>query len=477
MLEVTASKLNRELLRAGFECVAINARIGIHIIDSDGITRYYNDAMSQIEGIDKVSIIGKHILEFYQDWTEDNSTLLTVLKTGKEIYRPNQRYTNMLGVPIMTVNTSMPIISRNRIIGALEIAENITGVSQLSDELLRLREELNQDKPKKKRKNYYTFDMLVGKDAKYLAAINTAKQAAASNSSVIIYGDTGTGKELFAQSIHHQSVRRKAPFIAINCAALPETLLENILFGSVKGSFTGAENRPGLFEQADGGTLFLDEFNSMSYNLQSKLLRVLQESSVRRVGGLEEIVVDVRIIAATNIEPKKLLESGELRRDLYYRINVISIRLPSLKERRGDIKLILDYFLREFNVRLKRDVWLIESDLEQKLLAYDWGGNVRELRNFVESALNTIGDEHIISIEHLPTHWRELLYQHSDVKESTSEAQKIDLNREIAKFEEKMIREALVFYKGNITKAAASLSISRQNLQYKIKNLKNKPVL
>ncbi len=447
---------------------------GVHVVGADGRTIIYNRAMEKIEGMSAKDVVGKHILKAYSGWQDDNSTLLTVLKTGQPIHRSSQKYLNLAGRPIVTVNTTVPLYDAGQLIGALEVASNMTDVSNLSEELIKLRQQLIKPQRRARGAKHYSFDMLIGEDPKYLRAVKQAFQAAQSSSNIVIYGETGTGKELFAQSIHYESARAKKPFIAVNCAALPETLLEATLFGTTRGSFTGAVDRPGLFEQADGGTLFLDELNSMSLNLQSKLLRVLQESYIRRIGGLKDIAVDVRIIAATNERPTKLLARGELRNDLYYRINVMMIEVPGLRERPQDIDLLISHFLYELNNKLGKDVWYIDEEITPYLYRYDWPGNVRELLNFLESALNMVGDEHIIKREHLPQHWQELISSQEFVAKKsrqieTDGAAQIDLNRELALIEKQLIVERLLRHNGNITKIAASLGISRQNLQYKLK--------
>ncbi len=305
-----------------------------------------------------------------------------------------------------------------------------------------------------------------------MKAIKIARRATKTSSSVLIIGDTGTGKELFAQSIHYESKRRKQVFIAQNCAALPDSLLESLLFGSMKGSFTGAVDRPGLFEQADGGTLFLDEINSMSQNLQAKLLRVLQENYIRRVGGNRDIPVDVRIISATNVSPKVLLEKEILRKDLFYRINVIPIYIPSLVERREDIPLLVDHFISYYNKLLGKDVWMVSDELMEKFMTYEWVGNIRELKNFIESSMNMMdADERVITFEHMPAHIDGVLNigYRNGIKHQYADFE--GLKSFLFKKEKEIIEEFMKMHHGNITKAANALGISRQSLQYKLKSL------
>ncbi len=443
---------------------------GIHVIDKNGKTILYNLAMEEIEGLEAGQVIGNHLLDVFPSLNEETSTLLKVLKTGKTIKKYKQSYLNLKGKKISTINTTLPIIAHNNIIGAIEIAKNITKVSNLSEQILKLQQKLIEpDKNNREIKNYYTFDNLIGKDKSFLKAISFAKRASRTSSSVLIYGETGTGKELFAQSIHYESDRREKPFIAQNCAALPETLLESILFGTSKGSFTGAVDRAGLFEQANGGTLFLDEINSMSLPLQAKLLRVLQENYIRRVGGLKEIPIDVRIIAATNENPLEAIEKNHIRRDLYYRINVISIEIPPLRERIEDISLLIDYFIRHYNKELKKDVWIISEELLEAFLNYRWPGNVRELQNFIESAMNMVLEEHVIKKEHLPSYVEELMIQNNSLKLEREFKDIDNLNDYLETLERGIIQSYLNRNQYNITKTSRSLGISRQNLQYKIK--------
>jgi len=462
-----------KILQLAMQKILHEVEEGIHIIDDKGITLLYNSAMEKIEGLDADMVIGRHLLDVFPNWTNENSTLLTALKTGKPVSRQNQSYLNFKGKMISTVNTTYPIYDDDFLVGAVEIATNFTEVSNMSEQIVELQRKLMKPQKELKEKkgiNKYTFDNLIGMDKLFLNAVKVAKKATESSSSVLVHGETGTGKELFAQSIHYGSSRSDKPFIAQNCAALPENLLESILFGTTKGSFTGAVDRPGLFEQAEGGTLFLDEINSMEITLQGKLLRVLQERYIRRVGGTNEIPVNVRIIAASNEDPFKLLDEGIIRRDLFYRINVINVGIPSLRERNGDIKILVDHFLRGFNEEMGKDVWMLSKDLEEAFMNYSWSGNIRELRNFVETAMNLVGDEHVLSFEHIPHYYQEMLKKNvsvsgkiSDIKDDES------ISDYLMNIEREIIESYMVKYDNNISRTSQKLKISRQNLQYKLK--------
>ncbi|MBU5437010.1 sigma 54-interacting transcriptional regulator [Tissierella sp. MSJ-40] len=439
---------------------------GIHIIDKSGKIVYYNLFGQSIDGIERERAIGRHLLEIYPSLTEETSTLLTVMKTGESIHKKEQTFLNYKGEKITTINSSIPIKSRGKILGALEISKDITQVRQMSEKIVDLQNRLYSNKKEKSSLNknkelaQYTFLDIIGENKEMLRLKALAIKAAESDASVLIYGDTGTGKELFVHSIHNASPRRYKPFITQNCAALPANLLEGILFGTVKGGFTGAEDRSGLFELAHGGTLFLDEINSMPLELQAKLLRVLQDGSIRRVGGTNTINVDVRIVAATNIPPEEAVEKKQLRKDLYYRLNVVSFEIPPLRERKDDIPLLTDYFIKKFNHKLGKSVKKVSEDVLDVFSRYEWGGNVRELEHLLEGIMS-IYDVEVIEVEHLP----QKLSKYSKKLKKKVETSLTEILEET---ERNIIMEALIDTGNNITHTAEMLKIPRQTLQYKI---------
>jgi len=286
---------------------------------------------------------------------------------------------------------------------------------------------------------------------------------------VLIYGETGTGKELFAQSIHYSGIRGNKPFIAQSCAAIPESLLESLLFGTAKGGFTGAVEREGLFEQANGGTLLFDELNSMSLSLQAKLLRVLQEGYIRRVGGTKDIPIDVRIIATTNEDPNDCIRQGTMRKDLYYRLSVINVFIPPLRERINDIEMLCNYFIKKYNKVLNKNIESISGDVINKFKEYAWPGNVRELENFIESAMNFASFDDVILTED---------YFVSSKFISTDRLYPLNLDYQLDEkslpeildnIENELIKNTLEKYNYNITKTSKHLGIKRQTLQHKLK--------
>ncbi|MDD3437906.1 MAG: sigma 54-interacting transcriptional regulator [Clostridiaceae bacterium] len=446
-----------------------NIDIGIHVVDSSGKTIIYNQAMADMEGLDINEVMGKSILDIFPSLTTETSTLLTVLKMGKPIYNKYQTYLNNKGKQISTLNSTIPIRISQGKIGALEIAKNITKEKELSDKLVYLHQELASKDIDGSSLKGYTFRNLIGEDEKFLNAVEIARKTAMSSSTVLIYGETGTGKELFAQSIHNESSRKHKPLIAQNCAALPESLLEGILFGTVKGSFTGAINRPGLFEQANGGTLMLDEINSMGHQLQAKLLRVLQEGNIRRIGGLSDIPVDVRILATTNEDPLVLLQKGILRKDLYYRLNVISVSIPPLRERKTDIMLLTDHFIKKYNNILQKDIWYVSNEVKEAFLNYNWPGNVRELENIIESAINMVNRGHVIKPEHISQEMSEVMFKAGKNNHYLNLNEDQPLDRIVAEVEKGLILEALQKCENNISRSAEMLGLKRQTLQHKLK--------
>jgi arginine utilization regulatory protein len=359
-------------------------------------------------------------------------------------------------------------------------------VDQLHKQIIDLQEKLTnltQSSGKRKAKSAlaakYRFQDIIHMSPALHQVITHCKQAAKSDSSVMIYGETGTGKELFAQSIHSASKRSNGPFLAINCAALPENLLEALLFGTEKGAYTGAESRAGLFEQADHGTLLLDEINSMNINVQSKLLRVLQDGMIRRVGGASEIHVDVRVLSNINIPPHQAIAEGKLRQDLYYRLGVVNISIPPLRQRREDIALLAKHFIMQLNRKLNKNVSDLSPEALELCRNYSWPGNVRELQHTIEHAMNILpADRALIGPEdlHLSAMVPETAAGSFSPPAKMPEARPApkappaaSLNRQVRDTERETICKALRICGGNITRAASLLKMSRQNLQYRIK--------
>ena len=442
---------------------------GIHVVNTDGKTIFYNEVAARHDGMSVKEVLGKHLFEAFPSLTEDSSTLLRVIKTTKPIYNQTQVYVNLHGIRIDTINTTLPIFLDNEIIGAVEIAKDYSRMKLLAERLLDLQKGLQKRSKKKAMKQVkYTLNDLMTVNPNFISLKAEAKKLAKSDSSILVYGESGTGKELFVQGLHQASFRSDGPFIAQNCAAIPETLLESILFGTSKGSYTGAVERKGLFELADEGTLFLDELHSMPIELQAKLLRVLEDGMIRRVGSSQSISVNVRVIAAMNIHPTKALQDEKLRSDLYYRLNVFTFSLLPLRERQEDILYLANYFIQEFNRKLNKHIQGIEKNLETFFRQFQWPGNVRELKHTIEYMMNIcVGDW--LTAEDLPI----MLKQLSPASQNQMILNgQLSLRKNVEELEKRLIADAIKVSGGKINQAAKLLEIPRQTLQYKLKKIK-----
>ncbi len=439
-----------------------NVNEWIHVIDSEGKTVYYNKRMEELEQLTGKEVLNKPFDKVFQ--SVGDSTMLRSLHTKEIIKDELQSYINRYGKQITTVNTTIPIIEDDEVIAVMEIAQNVTRIQEMSDTIRELKGVSNSSEGKKELPKY-SFESIIGKSNALGKSLHIARKASRIDASVFIFGETGTGKELIAQSIHYASDRHDKPFVAQNCAAIPEALLEGILFGTSKGGFTGAVDRAGVFEQANGGTLLLDEINSMPFEIQAKLLRVLQEGYIRRVGGNKDIPIDVRIIAISNESAKELLERGTFRKDLYYRLNVINIDVAPLRERREDILPLAESFIKKYNQKMNKKVWMLSEDAKKILLEYSFPGNVRELENIIARGISLVDDEHVLSasmldLAEIGAEPIEMNYHRLDG---------VSLDQHLEEIERSIIKKKMIEYDGNISKAASELGIKRQTLQHKLK--------
>jgi transcriptional regulator with PAS, ATPase and Fis domain len=330
------------------------------------------------------------------------------------------------------------------------------------------------DQVRRNRSAKYTWDDIVSKGARLKVSLKQAQSAAETQSSVVILGESGTGKELFAQAIHNASKRADKPFIAINCAALPENLVESTFFGYAEGSFTGARKggQAGLFEEADGGTLLLDEISEMPLELQAKLLRVLQENEITRIGSSKPVAVNVRIICTCNRDLNDCVEEGSFRADLYYRLNVIDIFLPPLRDGKGDIPSLATSILRNISVQEDRPTMQIDKRTMDILLTYDWPGNVRELNNALERAAS-LSDHEILQPEHLSARIRGTTSRAPIQKKGQKNDERRNLKSSLAEAGHNLILETLDRHNGNRTRTAKELGISVTTLWRRMQEAKN----
>lgn len=458
------------------ESMLTNLKQGMLVVDTNADVIFYNEPVTNIAGIDPKEAIGKNILDIFPDLNPETSTFYYVLKTKKPVIDHVQRYVNYRGDHVTTVTSTMPLMEGDKIIGAFELYRDSSSARELSEKIISLQKELyqkvsDQRELSKSSNAIYTFDDIIGESPVMIELKQKAKKIADSSSPVLVYGETGTGKELLVHAIHNASIiRRNKPFIAQNCAALPKTLLEGIIFGTTEGSFTGAKNKPGLFELANGGTLFLDEINSMDIELQAKLLRVLQDGVVRRLGGEKTLVVDVRIISSTNISPQEAVEKKLLRDDLYYRLNVIPMVIPPLRERKQDIPVLIEFFIKQYNEKLNKNVKQVTPEVMDIFLDYSWPGNVRELKSTIESIMNFMeGDT--ISLKDLHARNNGHFYQsrNRQTPNYNGISELPPLNEAVENFEKNLILKAIIKGKGNYAKAARLLKVPRQTLHNKIK--------
>lgn len=397
------------------------------------------------------ALVGQNFFDVFENLNAKNSSMIRAMEVGLPVYVENQLLQTKGQEGIHISSLSIPIKSGRAVVGAIDLSmEEMTDGEEEPESVELTSEQIpvgGAGKLKKHSGASFTMEDIIAVDEKMKNARDYIPVVAACDLPVMIYGETGTGKEVFAQSIHNASERRDKPFIAQNCAALPDTLLESILFGTSKGAFTGAMENKGLFELADGGTLFLDEINSMPLFLQSKLLRVLQDGSFRSLGGSETKRTNVKIIAATNVEPLEAIEKGQLRRDIYYRLSMMSIRIPPLRERKADIGHFVKFYVNKHNGTFHKQVQYVSKDLLKKLEEYDWPGNVRELEHVIVYGMSMV-DEASTLLQYKDIKGKLLLEKQVDRKktpESLEEVPKLcsSLREAVAAYEEKLIWQAL----------------------------------
>jgi len=429
---------------------------GMVLVDAEGRILKFN--YEKLMGIKEKDVIGKHVSEVI-----DNTRLHIVIKTGKKEINDIQKIQGR-----DMIASRIPIIKNGKILGAIgsvlfkdvrEIKSLIQRIETYKNNFYKYKGEIRI-----MHEATYSFDHIITQNKRMEHLKEVAKRAAESNSTVLIQGESGTGKEYFAHSIHKASYRKYGAFVRINCAAIPRELLEAELFGYEEGAFTGAkkEGKLGKLEIANGGTVLLDEIGTMPLEMQAKLLRVLEEREFERIGGTERIDLDIRVIASTNEELEDAMVKGKFRQDLYYRLNVIRLNIPAVRERIDDIPLLSDHIIEELSKKLGIQPKTISPETMKIFQRYDWPGNVRELRNVIESALNIVKGS-VIHPEYLPDY-----IQKKGKGGSDSIGESPLLKEIVAKVEIKAIREAIKDANGNRTLAAKKLGIHRTALYKKI---------
>lgn len=428
---------------------------GIIVTNNKGIVEYYTNYRPDINNLKESDAIGKHILSVYPTLTEETSSIMRVLKTGKSIFNEFQTLTSYKCQTINAINSTLIIKENENVIGVVDVSRYVDDCYQRQDIVLSI-------KNNELKKSLYTIDDIITCSQTVNDIKEKIKKISKTDSTVLIYGETGTGKELVAQSIHTSSNRKSKRFVSQNCASIPSTLLESILFGTTKGSYTGAENRPGLFEIANGGTLFLDEINSMEISVQAKILKAIEEKKITRIGGVEAIDTDIKIISAINENPSLCIKEKKLREDLFYRLSVVQLDLPPLRERKEDIKYLTRYFIDYFNHKMNRNIIDISEDVEEIFKNYSWPGNVREIKNIIEGAFN-LTSSRIIQKKDLP----EYIYKNSENSYDFDLELNTSLSEAVKNYEKKLIINAIKNSK-KLTEASKKLKITKQNLYYKM---------
>lgn len=436
----------------------------ISVVDEKGIGILINPAYTRITGLTEEQVIGKPATADISEGEE--SMHMKVLQTRRPVrgvpmrVGPNKRE--------VIVNVA-PIIVQGKLKGSVGVIHDMSEIKALNIELNRARQIIRTLEAK------YTFQDIIGKSEEMLLAIEQAILGAKTPATVLLRGESGTGKELFAHAIHNASDRKYNKFVRVNLAAISESLLESELFGYEEGAFSGAKRggKIGLFEEANNGSIFLDEIGELSANTQAKLLRVLQENEIIPVGGTKPVRINVRVIAATNVNLEKGISNGTFREDLYYRLNRIPIHIPPLRKRREEIPLLCERIIQKINQDYGRSVEGITNDAQAQLIDYDWPGNVRELENILGRAIIFMkNNETLIDVKHLP----ELKNKYINIKDVTKEkAVQIEnqtLSELVEEYEAEIIQQTLNRLNGNKTLTAKSLGLSVRNLYYKLDKYK-----
>jgi PAS domain S-box-containing protein len=421
-------------------------REGVFTVNQEWCITSFNKAAENITGVSREHAIGMYCKDILKaDVCESKCTLRETMETGKPIMNKAVQIIDAKGnKKTISISTALLKNSNGEVIGGVETFRDTSALEQLRKEI----------------SGSYSYEDILSRNHKMQDIFSILPNIAESNTTVLIEGQSGTGKELFARAIHNLSFRKDKPFIAVNCGALPDALLESELFGYKAGAFTDAKkDKPGRFDLAQGGTIFLDEIGDMSTSVQVKLLRVLQEKTYEPVGGVSTVKADVRIITATNKNLDLLVSEGKFRDDLYYRINVMKLDLPPLRERKEDVSLLIEHFISKFNRFQNKNISCATNEVTAILLAYDYPGNIRELENIIEHAF-VLCDGEVIEVKHLPSSVRPKLNSNTALDSEFVTIKQMEIA---------LIRQALIRNKGNKTATAKQLGIDKSTLFRKIK--------
>ncbi|WP_318616216.1 sigma-54 interaction domain-containing protein [Sporosarcina sp. YIM B06819] len=432
------------------------------VVNDQGETLYYDVADLAILvklGHRPEDFIGKKILSFYTNLSEEESTIMTVLRTGKAMMDVEQRLATKTGIFYTSKSSTYPIIEDEKIIGAIEFSSHFFD----KDHIQHFEGYAGHPIYRKNGTQYTMEDLIV--DSSVMASLKEQLQRIAkSDTTILLYGKTGTGKNVVAQSLHNASSRFAAPFVTLDCGALSGEVMERVLFGLADHVLPGMQGSPAIFEKAQGGTLFLDEVNVLPLDMQARLLKVIGEKRVRRIGGTEEILLDLRVISAMNEDPEELVRNKRLREDFFYRLSVLRVNLPELKNRQEDIRAFVDHFIRFYNSRMDMRVTGVEDSVVERFLAYSWPGNIRELRNAIESAFNHVKGT-LLTAEDFPPE-----FNPGDRSTDTAETKNVasNLRDTLDNYERLLIQTEYQKADGVLAETARKLGISKQSLKYKL---------
>lgn len=429
---------------------------GLMIVDENGIIKYNKQFSINLLKFDEKEYIGKTPMEVFTNLSDETSTCYRALKYGETTTNQVQKLIHISGQEVLVLDNTFPVKENGKIIGAVSTSKFIDMPNSNSIDISNMTYTYTDD--------LFNLKDIIGNSDVISILKHKIHKVSQTNSSVLIYGETGTGKELVAQSIHSHSTRKDGCFISQNCAAIPDTLLESIFFGTTKGSYTGAEDKPGIFELANEGTIFLDEINSMDLNMQAKLLKAIEEKKITRIGGTEAKKVNVRIITAINEPPEKALRENRIRKDLFYRLSSIQIKVPPLRERKEDIGALTEHFIKYYNLEMKCKINGITDEVLKTFYDYNWPGNVREFKNVIESGFN-FASSNIIKLKDLPDF---INNKNSLEEEYINISSQNSLNIFLEICEKKFILEKSKQI-DSLSHLADKLGISRQSLNYKIK--------
>lgn len=453
--------LEHEKTKSYLETVLCQVNESICGIDKTHRVVIWNPKAEELYDVKAEDILLKRIEEFFS-----NLRISNCMHEKKELH--GHYHQPCEGTHVLI--NSAPVYSQDKVIGGLSVEKDITELVQLNQELVKASSQVKflEQEIKKISGQDCAFTKIIGRSQPIQNIISFAKKISVSDATVLLRGESGTGKELIARAIHQNSARHMNPFIIVNCGAIPNNLFESELFGYEGGAFTGADRRgkPGMFELANGGTLFLDEVGELSVEMQVKLLRVLQEGIFYRVGGSEPVKVNVRVLAATHRNLETMIERRQFREDLYYRLNVVSLEIPPLRERKEDIPELVHLFLQEFCRKYEKDVKKIEPAVMSSFLDYGWPGNVRELKNALER-LVVLADSELIDEQALPDNLRRNTY----ISLVTSPLSQGKLMNVAVEAEKQLILKTLQQVRGNRSEAARVLGIPRSTLYYKLRQM------